>query len=238
QVQAQLAERGTRIRLRSLLQPGQVRGGVELRGHAEARHHHFAAESSTGGGASQAQVGVEDAADALRIAQPHLFTLGGEIEGQLAPEVYETADAHVAAAAARGEGFDFHAVLVEHQRAVDVAEAVGEVEVCDRAVFDFHRAAEVGIQHGSADLQSKIRHARGLDLRVHAFQQAQVELAARVQLEAAGSIQVGGSAGGQLSSCAHQLELLQGEHTVFHGELDGGAIGHADSCQRRRELVQ
>ena len=55
------------------------------------------------------------------------------------------ADAELAAAGHRGEGLHFKPVLIELQRAAQLAEAVGQIFERERTVLEFDAALQTGI---------------------------------------------------------------------------------------------
>ena len=81
------------------------------------------------------QIGIGRGADAGRIAQAHILPAHGEVEVEFAVvSSGVAAKSDQAAAGVRGETLDLQPVLIEDQRAVDVAQRAGQINIGDGAV--------------------------------------------------------------------------------------------------------
>ena len=120
-------------------------GDVQVGADGEAGDEHVAGEQQVVLRALQVQRGVGQGADALRIANANALAGDREvgIDAVLVGQV--AAHAEQAAAAHGGQGLDLQTVLVELQRAMQLAEAVGHVLKRQRAVLEVDAALQAGI---------------------------------------------------------------------------------------------
>ena len=100
---------------------------VQIGTHGEARDEHIAGKQQIVLRTLQVKCGVGERADPLWIADADALAGDREIGVDAVLISQIAADAEQAAAAHRGEGFHFKAVLIELQRAVQLAETVGHV---------------------------------------------------------------------------------------------------------------
>ena len=114
-------------------------GEIEVGTDREARDEHVAGEQEIVLRALQMQGCICQRADTLRIANTDALAGDREIgvNAVLVSEI--AADGERAAAAHGGEGLDLEAVLVELQRTVQLAEAVGQIFKGERTVLESRR---------------------------------------------------------------------------------------------------
>src|SRR3954470_4192399 len=149
-----IVERRIRLRRRRwLVAAGKVERKIETRIQAETVYGDVAGESGVSRGSHELQVGVRYRTHAWRIPQSDLVTGGGQVEIRIALDRDVAAEVQIAAAASGSELFDLQAVLIEVERAIDLAQAVRQVNEGDRTVRDLELAVEVRFVHGSADLK-------------------------------------------------------------------------------------
>ena len=91
------------------------------------------------------QIGVGRGADARGIAQANILPVHGQVEIEFAVVGGRVAaKCHQTAAGVRGETLDLQPVLIEDQRAVDVAQRAGQINIGDGAVVNLHPALGKG----------------------------------------------------------------------------------------------
>ena len=162
-------------------------GKVQIGTDREAGDEHIAGEQQVVLRALQAQRGVGQGADAVRIADANALAGDRKVGVDAVLVGQETGHAQQAAAAHGGERLDFKAVLVEFERAVQLAEAVGNVFEREGAVLEVDAALQPGIR----------QRAMGLDL------EGGGSAGGQVGIEGLGQLEVDGAAGGkvQLALC-------------------------------------
>ena len=164
---------------------------IEIGADREARDENVAAEQQILLRALQLQVGVGQRTYALRVANAD--ALAGDIQvGENAVLVREIArNAQLAAAAGGCQRAHFKPVLVELQRAVQLAQAVGQVFESQRRILKVDAAAQARIVQRAVRFNLEGRSAAGGQIRIDGFQQLQIDGAARchVQLPLAANIE-------------------------------------------------
>ena len=103
--------------------------------------------------ALQLQLGVGEGADALGVANVDCFARSGEVGVDAVLIGEESADGEQAAAAHCGQGSDFEPVLIELERAVQLAEAVGQIFKRERAILEIDASLQGGILQAARALR-------------------------------------------------------------------------------------
>ena len=195
-------------------------GDVEIGADGEAGDEHVAGEQEVVLDALQLKLGVGQGADALRVADADFLAGGGQVgvEAVLVGEI--AAEAELAAAAHGGERLDFEAVLVEFERSVQLAEAVGHVFKGERGVLEVDAALEAGIQQRAVGLELEGGVAAGGqvgvdglgDFEIDGSAGGKVQLVLVLEREAALGVQVGLVAGDM-----QWVEMDDGHGRAWHG---------------------
>ena len=140
------------------------------------------------------------------------------------------AHAEQASAGHGGEGLHFKPVLVEHQGAVQLAEAVGKVFEREGAVLKIDAALQPWISKGAVRLHLKCSGAAGGEIGIEGFGELEVDGAAGGQIQLARALEREGALRVQVGVFAGDVQRVKmdarvGQRSVYAAlalEMDAG----------------
>ncbi len=180
---------------------------VEVGADGETRDEDIAAEEEVILRTLELQGEVGQGADALRVANVNAFARNREVgkDSVLIGEV--TAERELSTAGHGGEGLNLKAVLIELERAVQLAEAVGQIFKGQRAVLEIDTAFEAGMLQGAVGYNLEGGDAAGSKVGIERFSELEVD----------------GAAGGkiELLRAFERKAPLRSQIGVFAGDVEG-----------------
>jgi hypothetical protein len=224
--------------VRPAASPIQPFAGVDRRDVARVVDVGVAGEHQRLHRAAQHQRCVDVGRQALRVADPHLLAVGGDVEvGRIEPGHRDHAAELDRAGAKRGlEPVEVNAIGIEGDRPVDVGQRLRNRDVRSRPSFDLGLAAGVELVERADERGAQCRLPAGAQGRKHQLQNRQAGVAAGGHVDGAlGDVRAAGHR--QAGVLALQLQLCDFELLFFVGELQRTVVGDLIVVERQRRVV-
>ena len=137
-----------------------------------------------------------------------------------------------------GESLDLQPVLIEDQRAIDIAQRAGQINIGDGAMIDLHLALGKGLGKRACHRQINRDHAGGSEVGIEALDQLQVDPALCPQIKFAFAGQMHLAGGRNVSVLAHQMELVNLQRLIGNGKTDRALVLDLDVFDIGVQIVQ
>ena len=155
--------------------------------------------------------------DARRIAQPHFFPHGREVEIELPVVVGGVAfQVERAAAGASRELVDMNAVPRERQRAIHLAQAAGQPGIIGGSVLDLDAALRKRLAQRTPQRHMDRRQTRSGEIRGHAAQQLEINLPVGREIEFPRPREMNRTVSDDVRSLSHQMRRFDVSRLIAH----------------------
>ena len=197
----------------------QIRAEIETRRDRQLRYQNVARNGRRRPAPDPVQFGGRGGTDARRIAQPHIFADGRQIEIELVVVVGRVAlQVERAAAGARRQLIDVNAIAREGKRAIHLAQAAGQSRIVGRSILDLNAALRQGIGNGASHRHVDCHQAGSREIRIETTQQVEVDLPVGREIEFPRTRQLNRTVPDDVGSFAHQMRRLDVNRLIRVGE--------------------